>query len=378
MKRARALFRAPVPLCLCATLLASCGGPDADAPRAHVYIPRGSSLAAVADTLQAHGVIEAAWQFRWYGRARGLARKVRPGLYAFPVGERWSVIVTALKTGRTDDISLTVPEGLTVREIAELAASQLRLAKDSVQSAVRDSFLAAARDPVLLAELGITSRRGVREPAEGYLLPETYRIAYDSRIRDVVRRMLKQFTEVWDSTFDRRAQGLGLSKHQAVTLASIVEAEAQVPVEHRRIAGVYLNRLRRRMLLQADPTVIYALDQPVRRVLYRHLEIRSPYNTYRYAGLPPGPIGNPGRSALEAAVEPERHGFFYFVARPDGRHMFSVTGRQHADSVAVARVLRAAFEARRDSVQRGLLPDSALRRPIAGGGGARAPARARS
>ncbi len=366
MKHARGLFRAAVPLCLCATL--SCGRPDAGAPRAHVYIPRGSSLAAVADTLEAHGVIEAAWQFRLYGRVRGLARRVRPGLYAFPVGERWSVIVTALKTGRTDDISFTVPEGLTVVETANVAASQLRLARDSVQSAVRDSFLAAVRDTALLAEFGIAARPRVRETAEGYLMPETYRVAYDSRPRDVVRRMLRQFAEVWDSTSDRRARELGLSKHEAVTLASIVEAEAQDPAEHRRIAGVYLNRLRRRMLLQADPTVIYALDQPVRRVLYRHLEVRNPYNTYRYPGLPPGPIGNPGRSALEAAVNPERHRFFYFVARPDGRHMFSETGSQHADSVAVARVLRTAFEARRDSVARGLLPDSALRRPIDAGG----------
>jgi UPF0755 protein len=137
-----------------------------------------------------------------------------------------------------------------------------------------------------------------------------------------------------------------------MTLASIVEAEARVPAERRRIAGVYYNRVRRRWPLQADPTVIYALPARVNRVLYRHLETRSPYNTYRVRGLPPGPINNPGADAIRAALDPERHELMFFVARPDGRHMFSRTARQHADSVAVARVLRSEWQARRDSAAR--------------------------
>ncbi len=358
--KGRRLLRAAVPLCLGA-LLSSCGGPEPDAPRAYVYIPRGASLAAVADSLQAHGVIKDAWQFRLYGRVRGLARRIRPGLYAFPLEERWRVIVGALKSGRTDDLVFTVPEGLTVVEIAEVAAERLRLARDSVRGAVRDSFLAAARDTALRAEFGIAVPRGVREPLEGYLLPETYRIAFDARTRDVVRQMLRQLTAVWDTSHDRRAAALGLTRHQVLTLASIVEAEARIRGEQRRIAGVYHNRLRRRMPLQADPTVIYALGERVRRVLYRHLDTRSPYNTYRVSGLPPGPIGNPGRDAIEATLDPERHGFLFFVARPDGRHMFSRTVREHADSVALARVLRAEFEARRDSIARDSA--AAARRP---------------
>jgi UPF0755 protein len=113
---------------------------------------------------------------------------------------------------------------------------------------------------------------------------------------------------------------------------------------------VYYNRLRRRMPLQADPTVIYALGARVNRVLYRHLEVRSPYNTYRVPGLPPGPINNPGAASVQAALDPERHALLFFVARPDGRHMFSRTSREHADSVRVARVLRAQWQARRDSI----------------------------
>jgi len=338
--------------------LAACGAPGPDTPRTQVYIPRGASLAAVADSLANHGVIETAWTFRTYARLRGLARRVRPGLYAFPLGERWSVIVGALATGRTDDALFTVPEGLSIREIATLAANQLRLAQDSVNGAVRDSFLAAARDPALRAELGIHVPDGVKEPLEGYLLPETYRVAWDETARDLVRHMVRQHLAVWDSAAERRREALGLSRHQVVTLASIVEGEAQHSDERPTIAGVYWNRVRKRMPLQADPTVIYAMqidmDRPphVFRVLYRHLKIRSPYNTYYRPGLPPGPINNPGRRSILAALSPEQHDFLFFVARPDGYHIFSRTPSQHGDSVAVARVLRAQFEARRDSIRR--------------------------
>ncbi len=349
--------------------LAGCHTPGPETPKTHVYIPRGATLAAVTDSLEVHGVIETGWTFRLYARARGLAKRVRPGLYSFPLGERWSVIVGALATGRTDDALFTVPEGLTVREIANLAAGVLRLAHDSVRSAIRDSFLAAARDSAVRAEFGIAVPRGLRDPLEGYLLPESYRVAFDETPRDLVKHMIRQFLSVWDSTADKRAAAIGLTRHQVVTLASIVEGEAQQESERRIIAGVYYNRYRKRMLLQADPTVIYAVqltdDKPIHRVLFRHLKIRSPYNTYLVPGLPPGPINNPGRLSILAALDPARHDLYYFVARPDGRHMFSRTGGEHADSVAVARILRAQAEAVRDSILRDSIAAAraATRRP---------------
>lgn len=354
-------------------LLAACAGPAANAPKANVYIPRGASLAAVTDSLVAHRVIGSSWQFRLYARLQGLARRVRPGLYEFPEGERWATIVSALESGRTHDFFFTVPEGLTVVEIANLAAERLRLARDSVRTALRDSFLAAARDPALRAELGILVPPRVKEPLEGYLLPETYRVTYDETPRELVTQMVRQFLQLWDSAWDRRAEGLGLSRHPVVTLASIVEAEARIPSERPRIAGVYLNRLRRRMLLQADPTVIYALDKPVNRVLFRHLKIRSPYNTYLHPGLPPGPIGSPGRASLEATLNPQQHNLLFFVAKPDGHHMFSRTPREHADSVAVARVLRAAFEKQRDSLAALARDSAATAQRIRGAGSASHP-----
>jgi UPF0755 protein len=143
-----------------------------------------------------------------------------------------------------------------------------------------------------------------------------------------------------------------MTRHEVVTLASIVEAEAQVARERPMIAGVYLNRLRRRtpMKLEADPTVIYALGAPVHRVLFRHLRTESPYNTYLHFGLPPGPIASPGLASILAVLHPARHPYLFFVARPDGTHMFSRTAGEHVDSVAVARRLRAEFEAARDTV----------------------------
>jgi len=350
----RRLFAAP--LFALALSAAACGAPGADAPKTHVYIPRGASLKSIADSLESHGVIETAWTFRLYAQLRGLVRTARPGLYAFPLGERWTVIVGALATGRTDDALFTVREGLTVREIAGLAAGALRLARDSVYSAIRDSFLAAARDPALRAGLGISLPPGVKEPLEGYLLPESYRVAFDETPRALVLHMARQMLSLWDTTADRKAAELGLTRHQVLTLASIVEGEARIASERRIIAGVYYNRLKKHMLLQADPTVIYAVrledDKPIRRVLYRHLKVRARYNTYLYPGLPPGPINNPGRASIEAALDPMPHNFLYFVARPDGHHMFSRTASEHNDSVAVARVLRAQFEFERDSITR--------------------------
>jgi UPF0755 protein len=282
-----------------------------------------------------------------YARMRGMARRVRPGLYEFPEGERWNTIVSALETGRTHDFLFTVPEGLTVVEIADLAAEKLRLARDSIRTAVRDSFLAAARDPALREELLIHLPRGVKEPLEGYLLPETYRVAYDETPRDLVTQMARQFIRLWDTAWDRRAEELGLTRHQAVTLASIVESEARLASERRLIAGVYLNRLRRPglpRLLEADPTIVYGCTVPLRRseaclsfagrIRRIHLRDRdNPYNTYVRSGLPPGPIANAGRAALEAVFRPAQSDYLFFVSRNDGTHEFSTNLADHSAAV---------------------------------------------
>jgi len=344
----RGLFRAPVPLCLCA-LLAGCG-PAADAPHERIIVPKRASLRTVADSLAAHHIIGSSDRFMLTARLlgffvvqyRGLDRHLRPGRYDFPVGERTRTILRAMLTGRTDDDLFTVPEGYTINEMAGAAAKKLGM--DSA------AFVAATRDPDLLARLGIP--RNDRS-VEGYLFPETYRVVFGASPEQLVAQMVEQFQAQWDTAWDARARQIGLTRHQVITLASIVEAEARRHSERQVIAGVYYNRLKRRhpMKLEADPTVIYALGRHVNRVLIRDLRIKSPYNTYLHTGLPPGPIDSPGRASILAALWPARHNYLFFVARPDGSHMFSANGAEHADSVKVARRLRAEAEAaKRDSM----------------------------
>ena len=334
---------------LSACLLASCGGPAEDARTEHIIVPRHTTLAAVTDSLVAHSIVTSPRSFRLTARIlgtvwpklRNVDRRLRPGRYEFPVGEKWTVILSAFITGRTDDEYVTVPEGSTIAEIARVARQRLH-----VDSA---AFVAVTRDPAFRERLGIPDDvAGV----EGYLCPATYRVPYDAQPQQLVAQMVRQFTAVWDTAWDRLARdSLGMTRHEVVTLASIVEAEARRNSERAVIAGVYLNRLkgRRPMRLEADPTVIYALGRPVRRVLLRDLKVASPYNTYLHYGLPPGPINSPGRASILAVLRPARHRYLFFVARPDGTHMFSRTGHEHADSVAVARRLRAEAEAARDS-----------------------------
>jgi peptidoglycan lytic transglycosylase G len=346
---------------LACALLVSCG-PAPNAPREQIIVPKRASLRAVAESLAAHHVIHSPPRFllvaHLYGlvlpRYRGLDRHLRPGRYEFPDGATTRQILDDMLSGHTKDDFFTVPEGYTTWEIA--AAAHEKLGMDTA------AFLAATRDSSLRAELGLPRRD---RTVEGYLFPDTYRVVFGASPEQLVQQMVTRFEAVWDTAWDARAREEGLTRNQVMTLASIVEAEARLPAERRIIAGVYLNRLKRRhpMKLQADPTVIYALGHHVNRVLLRDLKVRSPYNTYLHAGLPPGPIGSPGRAAILAVLWPAHHDFLYFVARPDGSNMFSVTGAEHADSQRVARRLWAAYAAaRRDSILAAQRESTAVRR----------------
>ena len=338
-------------------LLGACGGPPKDAPRERLFVPKRASLHSVADSLAAHRIIASTSRFLltarvlgWFTPAfRGLDRHLRPGRYEFAHGERTQKILDDMLKGNTADDYFTVPEGFTTWEIAHEASRKLGM--DST------AFVAATRDTSLLRRLGVP--RGVKT-VEGYLFPETYRVVFGASPQQLVEQMVQMFLSQWDSTMDRRTAMLGKTRHQVVTMASIVEAEARKYQERRIIAGVYWNRLGRKppMKLEADPTVIYALGKHVTRVLKRDLQVASPYNTYKHRGLPPGPIASPGRFSLIATVYPGRHQFLFFVARPDGTHMFSKTWEEHTDSVKVARRLRAEWQAAKDSVARAARRDS--------------------
>jgi len=305
--------------------VAACGG-GAQGPQVTVTIPRGATFGQAVDTLAEHGVIDHAGWFRLYARVRGLPAGLKSGIYTFHVDDSWSDVVTALKAGRGDEVRFTVLEGMMAFEIAERARVWLRIP--------RDSFFAAVRDTALQRELGIrVNPAGV----EGYMYPTTYTVPVGIKARDLVRVMTHEFIERWPPEWDARLAQLGMTRHEVVTLASIIESEVRYRPDRPYVSAVYHNRLKRHMALQADPTINYAYGRRLRRVWERNLQIRSPYNTYLHPGLPPGPISQPSDSSLYAALDPAPVGFLYFVAQPDGKHVFSETYADHLAAIRRAR-----------------------------------------
>lgn len=294
-----------------------------------VTIPRGAGLEEAIDTLVARRVLPASGPFRVYARSRGLAATIKSGVYVFPEGAGWRHIVAVLSSGRGVEVRFTVREGLTAAEVAEVAQRQLRIP--------RDSFLAATRDRTALLEVSLDPAEGW---LEGYLFPTTYTVPVGLGARDLTRIMATEFETRWRDEWDRRLDSMQMTRHELVTLASIIEAEVRYPPDREYVSAVYHNRLKRGMALQADPTVLYAHGQRLPRVRERHLQIRSPYNTYRVKGLPPGPIGQPGEASIAAALYPKTVGYLYFVAQPDGKHVFSETYSQHLAAIRTIRTKR--------------------------------------
>lgn len=282
----------------------------------------GQGTAEVADNLEREGLIRRALAFRLYSRLEGKDGQLKAGLYL--LSDAWSTpeILSELVRGEVISFTVTVPEGLRVSQITDLVLSRQLFELDEW-----DEALAWARsEESPLADIVPDDDRIV-EPLEGYLFPDTYRLAEETSARDLVKMMIGQLLVLLDEAAAERAQELGLSLHEVVTLASIVEKEAMVEEELERIAGVFHNRLRLGMLLGACPTVVYLVERYPLTV--QDLEIDSPYNTYAHPGLPPGPIASPGRGALQATLNPEEVDYLYFVARGDGTHAFSRTYAEH-------------------------------------------------
>jgi len=308
--------------------VAACG-PGGDAPRVAVTIPPGATLEVAVDSLAARGVVRHPTLFSLYARSRGLRAALKSGDYLLRPDAPWSEVVAALGRGRGIETRWTVPEGLMLGEVAVLAATELGVP--------RDSFLAAARDPVLRSELALPPDAAT---VEGYLYPTTYVLPLHVGARELVRVMVREFLDQWDPAWEGRLDSLGLTRHELVTLASIIEAEVRYDPDRPYVSAVYHNRLDRHMKLEADPTVIYAYGRRLKRVWDRNLTVASPYNTYLHTGLPPGPIGEPGRASLVAALFPATLPFLYFVAQPDGKHIFSVTWTEHEAAIRTVKRLR--------------------------------------
>lgn len=313
-------------------------------PVERVMVPPGATFAAVTDSLISHQVVGHRLWFKLLARLRRVDRSVKAGVYEFPRhAAAWGVL-SKLERGDVLARRFTVPEGLSVRELAGLASTELGLSADSL--------IAAAHDPAIPAELGLPG-----PTMEGFLLPNTYQLPANVTARELVRIMGRTFQEQWKPAWTPRLDTLGLSLRQLVTLASIVEGEAAVDSEREVIAGVYHNRLQLGMPLQADPTVIYAIElqtgERKARLFLKDYQYPSIYNTYLHPGLPPGPISSPGLRSIQAALYPDSVPWLYFVARPDGSHAFSRNYDEHLAQVARSQRLRRELEkaARSDSTR---------------------------
>ena len=313
---------------LATLLLATACGSVPDGEPVEVRLPPGSSVATIADSLTARGVIASARWFRIRARLAGVDRSLRPGVYAFRPGAPLGEILATLERGEEVTRKVTLPEGGTLWDLARLVERDLAIPADSVW--------AAARDPGIRAGFGIPG-----ETVEGWLLPDTYAFGAYATARQVVRAFLTGRRNAWPADWEARAAAADLDREEILTLASIVEAEAFLDEELPRIAAVYRNRLRLGMPLQADPTINYAFlvdsGQRKSRLFTRDYAYQSPYNTYLHAGLPPTPIGNPSTAAIEATLSPADTRELYFVARGDGGHLFATTYAQHLRNIRSVR-----------------------------------------
>jgi len=298
-------------------------------PPTRVTIPTGATMSVAADSLGRTGVIGSPRLFRLYARLRSSDRGIKAGTYLLRPDASWESVLTSLRSGKGVVTVVTIPEGYTLSQTETLLSAKLSVPADSIRAAVRDT--------ALLRRLDVPT-----PTLEGYLFPDTYFFSPGTTARTAVQTMVRRFEQRWRTEWGARLDTLALSRHDLVTLASIVEREAKLPQERPVIASVYWNRLRKGMRLEADPTVQYALPQYQRRLLNKHLNVKSPYNTYRNAGLPPGPIAAPGIASLQATLYPANVPYLFFVAYPDGHHEFRV---KLADHQAAARVARRAWDA---------------------------------
>jgi UPF0755 protein len=303
-------------------VLAACGSGTGASVR--VTIPPRATMRVAADSLAKAGVVTFPRLFRVYASIRHNDRTIKSGTYSLHKDAGWNFVLDQLRTGKALVHVVTIPEGWSLSQIAGAVSAKLSQPIDSVQ--------AAARDTALLHRLDVPT-----PTLEGYLFPDTYTFHAGPTAREAVDAMVRQFELVWKPEWTARLDTLHLSRNDIMALASIVEKEARLPEERPVIAAVYLNRLKKGMLLQADPTVQYALGKHVARVYYKDLDVDSPYNTYKHTGLPPGPIASPGKASIEAALYPANVPYLYFVAFPDGHHEFRTDIQSHEAAKLLAR-----------------------------------------
>ena len=285
-----------------------------------VTIRTGQSLKATADILLSRGIITSPTKFIIIARIKRDDKRLKAGEYLLSPAMSPANILEIMVRGAVKLHKLTVPEGYTFYQIAALV--------EKAGLGTRLDFIEAATDPALAAKNGLTAKT-----FEGYLFPDTYFFPKDITVEKIIGVMLNRFRSVFTPEWKTRSAHLGLTVHQVVTLASIIEKETGAPSERSLISSVFHNRLKKGMRLESDPTVIYGIKNFDGNLTRKHLVTRTPYNTYKIKGLPPGPIANPGRAALSAALYPEDTAFIYFVAKKDHTHHFSTNFKDHNRAV---------------------------------------------
>jgi UPF0755 protein len=285
-----------------------------------VTIAPGEGFQDVSRKLRDAGLIQSPFQFRLFARLSGAHRTIKAGEYQLAGTLTPREILAILVEGDVLLYRLTIPEGFTLRQIAE-AVAQAGFGE-------AETFYRIATDPETVKAAGVPG-----QTLEGYLFPDTYSFPRGYPPAQIVAAMTRRFKEAFSDTWRQRAEALGMTVHEVVTLASIIEKETGAPVERPIIASVFHNRLEKGMRLETDPTVIYGIEDFDGNLTRKHLRTPTPYNTYLNRGLPPGPIASPGHAALEAALYPAETDYLFFVSRKDGTHHFSHTLKEHQKAV---------------------------------------------
>lgn len=288
-----------------------------------VDIPKGAGFFRITEILHDAGLVNIRPFFWALALGKGATKSIRAGEYELTGSMTPAEIIDKLVRGEIKSYAVTLPEDITVNEVARRLA-EYKLINEK-------EFFTLVTDKLFLSSVGIEA-----ESIEGYLFPETYQFNRSMTTREVIRIMVRQFWKEITPEMSERAETLGLTLNEWVTLASIIGKEAGNKEEKTLISAVFHNRLARKMKLQSDPTAVYHLElagTPVKTILRKHLREETPYNTYRINGLPPGPIANPGIDSLRAALYPDRVGYLYFVATNDGLHHFSTTLDAHNKAV---------------------------------------------
>jgi UPF0755 protein len=286
-------------------------------------VPKGRSVRAVAESLHSRNIIHSSLALTLAHKLFYSRQRLKAGEYEFMFPASGKDILFKIFRGRIYLHPVMIPEGLTADEVVGLVGAEAGVEPGSFRAAFRETALVAEWDPAA-------------PDLEGYLFPDTYLVPQQVQAGELVAAMVGEFRKVFHEGWRKRAAELGMTVRDAVILASLIEKETALPAERPLVSAVFHNRLRLGMKLDCDPTVIYALrleDKYSGRLLSRDLQFPSPYNTYLRAGLPPGPICNPSRSSLEAALYPAAENYLYFMARGDGSHHFSRTFGEHRQAV---------------------------------------------